>query len=100
MRRSLRLLVAAVTSAVALSLLIPLGLLVRTLAEERALQAASQEAAAVAAVVSAAAENRDELVSALDQQSAMRISAVLPDGTNAGVERRRGRHATGAGPAR
>ena len=44
MRRRISLLVAATTSAVILAFLIPLGLLVRTLAEDRAIAGASQEA--------------------------------------------------------
>ena len=46
MRRRISLLVAATTSAVILAFLIPLGMLVRTLAEDRAIAGASQEAQA------------------------------------------------------
>jgi signal transduction histidine kinase len=82
-RRSLRLLVAATTSAVALSLLIPLALLVRTLAEDRALQAASEEAAATAALVATlpAEASAAAVVAVLDQRTPLRLSVMLPDGT-------------------
>ncbi|HSF27228.1 MAG TPA: two-component sensor histidine kinase, partial [Actinomycetes bacterium] len=79
MRRSLRLLVAATTSAVALSLLIPLGLLVRTLAEDRAVQAAAEEAAALAAVVATlpAGADAERLVELADERSALIVSVRL-----------------------
>src|ERR1035437_8900628 len=51
MRRKIALLVAATTSAVIIAFLIPLGMLVRTLAEDRAIAGASQEAQGVATVV-------------------------------------------------
>lgn len=82
MRRSLRLLVAATTSAVALSLLIPLGLLVRTLAEDRALTSARQECATLAALVTNLPEDADaaQVVTAIDQRSPLALSVRLPDG--------------------
>ncbi len=48
MRRRVALLVAAVTSAVVLAFVIPLGLLVRTLAEDRALRAATSQSVCIA----------------------------------------------------
>ena len=52
MRRQIGLLIAATTSAVVLAFVIPLCLLVRTLAEDRALANADQEARNVAILVS------------------------------------------------
>lgn len=82
MRRSLRLLVAATTSAVALSLLIPLSLLVRTLAEDRAIQAANDAARTFAAVVATLPGDagEGEVVSALEQASPLLVTVRLPDG--------------------
>ena len=51
MRRRISLLVAATTSAVVVAFVIPLCLLVRTAAEDRAMAAADQEARTVAMVV-------------------------------------------------
>ena len=51
MQRQIAWLVVATTSAVVLAFLIPLGLLVRTISEDRALATASQEAQSVAALV-------------------------------------------------
>ncbi|HNM98702.1 MAG TPA: hypothetical protein PKK40_12210, partial [Marmoricola sp.] len=52
MRRQISLLVAATTSAIVISFVVPLCLLVRTLAEDRAMAAADQEARNVAILVS------------------------------------------------
>jgi signal transduction histidine kinase len=85
-RRSLRLLVAATTSAVALSLLIPLALLVRVLAEDRAVQAANEEARTLATVVTQLPEDASAaaVVESLDQATPLRLSVQLPDGTRVG----------------
>jgi signal transduction histidine kinase len=82
MRRKIALLVAATTSAVIIAFLIPLGMLVRTLAEDRAIAGASQEAQGVATLVAGV---RDEaqlttLVNLVDQQSARATSVLMPDG--------------------
>src|SRR5665647_3866011 len=58
MRRRISLLVAATTSAVILAFLIPLGLLVRTLAEDRAVAGASQEAQQVATLAAGVSDIR------------------------------------------
>jgi signal transduction histidine kinase len=85
-RRSLRLLVAATTSAVALSLLIPLVLLVRVLAEDRAVQAANEEARTLATVVTQLPEDTSAaaVVESLDQATPLRLSVQLPDGARVG----------------
>ncbi len=54
MRRRLTFLVAAITSAAVVALLVPLGLLLRTLAEERAIVAAMSQSQALLAVVGSA----------------------------------------------
>ena len=71
MRQRISLLVAATTSAVILAFLIPLGLLVRTLAEDRAVAGASQEAQGVATLVAGVRDVRDltDLVALVDARS-------------------------------
>jgi signal transduction histidine kinase len=87
MRRRISLLVAATTSAVILAFLIPLGMLVRTLAEDRAVAGASQEAQAVATIVAGVDNVRQltDLVGLVDQRSARATSVLLPDGTLIGT---------------
>ena len=82
MRRRISLLVAATTSAVILAFLIPLGMLVRTLAEDRAVAGASQEAQAVATIVAGVDDVRQltDLVGLVDQRSDRATSVLLPDG--------------------
>jgi len=87
MRRKIGLLVAATTSAVIIAFLIPLAMLVRTLAEDRAMAGASQEAQGVATLV-AGVKDQSQLVSlvdAVDQGSARATSALMPDGTLIGT---------------
>ena len=83
MRRRISLLVAATTSAVIVAFLIPLGMLVRTLAEDRAVAGASQEAQAVATLVAGVNDERQlrDLVSLIDLRSPRATSILLPDGT-------------------
>jgi len=87
MRRRISLLVTATTSAVILAFLIPLGVLVRTLAEDRALASASQEAQGVATLVAGVDDNRQltDLVNLIDQRSRRATSVLLPDGTLIGT---------------
>ena len=59
MRRKIALLVAATTSAVIIAFLIPLAMLVRTLAEDRAIAGASQEAQGVATLVAGVRDEED-----------------------------------------
>jgi len=87
MRRQISLLVAATTSAVILAFLIPLGLLVRTLAEDRAVAGANQEAQAVATLVAGVNDESQlkDLVVLVDQRSPRATSILLPDGTLIGT---------------
>ncbi|MEO8517537.1 MAG: HAMP domain-containing sensor histidine kinase [Dermatophilaceae bacterium] len=87
MRRRISLLVAATTSAVILAFLIPLGMLVRTLAEDRAIAGASQEAQAVATLVAGVNDETQltDLVGLVDQRSQRATSVLLPDGTLIGT---------------
>lgn len=81
MRSRIAWLVAATTSAVVLSFVIPLCLLVRTLAEDRAMAAADQEARNVAILVSTLDNNPrlPQLVEATDERGVARTSLILED---------------------
>jgi signal transduction histidine kinase len=88
MRRKIALLVAATTSAVIIAFLIPLGMLVRTLAEDRAIAGASQEAQGVATVVAGVPDQQQlkALVVAFHDRPPFRTTSVLmPDGTLIGT---------------
>ena len=87
MRRRISLLVAATTSAVILAFLIPLGMLVRTLAEDRAVAGASQEAQQVATLAAGVSDDGQltDLVNLVDQKSPRATSVLLPDGTLIGT---------------
>src|SRR6478609_3892794 len=81
MRSRISWLVAATTSAVVISFVVPLCLLVRVLAEDRAMAAADQEARNVAILVSTL-DNDPQLpglVEATDQRGFARTSLVLDD---------------------
>src|SRR5450759_156817 len=82
MRRTISLLVAATTSAVIIAFLIPLAMLVRTLAEDRAIAGASQEAQGVATLVAGVQDESQlkTLVDDLNQVSTRATSVVMPDG--------------------
>src|SRR5665811_2268889 len=81
MRRTISLLVAATTSAVIIAFLIPLAMLVRTLAEDRAIAGASQEAQGVATLVAGVQDESQlkTLVDDLNQVSTRATSVVMPD---------------------
>lgn len=86
MRRQIGWLVAATTSAIILAFVIPLCLLVRTLAEDRALSNGQQEAQSVAAVVSSLpAERIDQAVDLLADPAQRTTSVLLPGGQVAGA---------------
>jgi signal transduction histidine kinase len=87
MRRRISLLVAATTSAVILAFLIPMGMLVRTLAEDRAIAGATQEAQGVATLVAGVSDQSQltDLVNLVDQRSSRATSVLLPDGTLIGT---------------
>ena len=87
MRRRISWLVAATTSAVILAFVIPLCLLVRTVAADRALADGQEEANAVAALVSGLAEapTLGQLVERTDTERPADTSVLLPDGTVLGT---------------
>jgi signal transduction histidine kinase len=82
MRRKISLLVAATTSAVIIAFLIPLAMLVRTLAEDRAMAGASQEALGVATLVAGVSDvgQLTTLVDLVNQRSTRATSVLMPDG--------------------
>jgi signal transduction histidine kinase len=87
MRRKISLLVAATTSAVIIAFLIPLAMLVRTLAEDRAIAGASQEAlgmAALNAVVPDVSQLK-ALVNKFNDHSPRVTSVLMPNGTLIGT---------------
>lgn len=88
MRRRISWLVAATTSAVILAFVIPLCLLVRTVAADRALAAGNDEARAVAVLVSGLGDDPGlaQLVAQTDQRSPAETSVLLPDGTVLGSQ--------------
>ena len=91
MRRQLSMLIAAVATAVIVAFVLPLALLVRTLAEDRAMSAATQEAHSVA-VVAAVEPNADQLrsvIALVNQRSSRRTTVFFPDGRSEGSPRRR-----------
>jgi signal transduction histidine kinase len=86
MRRNLTVLVAASTTAVVLALVIPLGLLVGRLAQDRALAAATQQAQSVALLVATAtpAQELGSLLGLSDQRTGLRTSVVPAQGSAVG----------------
>ncbi len=86
MRRRISWLVLATTSAVILVFVIPLGLLVRTLAHDRAVAGASEEARSIAVVVAGVPDTAQltDLVHLVLSRSTRRTSVLLPDGTVVG----------------
>lgn len=81
MRRQVALLVAATTSLVLVAFLVPLGLLLNTLAVDRATSQGVQEAQGLAAVVATLEPAQlDSVVQLTDQRSDLDVSVVLPDG--------------------
>lgn len=86
MRRRIGLLVAATTSAVVLAFVIPLCLLVRNMAEDRAMAAADEEARNIAILVSSLHDDPTlpDVVAAVDQRSPVTTTVVLASGTTLG----------------
>ena len=87
MRRRISWLVAATTSAVILAFVIPLCLLVRTVAEDRAVAAGNDEARSVAILVSGlgGGPTLEPLVEQADRRSSARTTVLLTDGTVLGA---------------
>lgn len=85
MRRLLVVYGATLTAAVLLALLVPLGLLARTLAHDRALTAARQEAQGLTVIAADAARGQlSEAVQALNR-GARRTTVFLPDRSTVGA---------------
>ncbi|HKY75688.1 MAG TPA: ATP-binding protein [Acidimicrobiia bacterium] len=86
MRRRLVALAATTTIMVALAFLIPLAVLVRTLAKDRALSAAELEAQSLAPVLALTRDTTalDAAVRATTPGSRGRLTIILPDGTTVG----------------
>lgn len=86
MRRRLVALAATTTIMVALAFLIPLAVLVRTLARDRALSAAELEAQSLAPVLALTRDTTalDAAVRATTPGSRGRLMIILPDGTTVG----------------
>ncbi len=86
MRRRLVALAATTTIMVALAFLIPLAVLVRTLARDRALSAAELEAQSLAPVLALTQDTTalEAAVRATDPGAKGRLVIVLPDGTKVG----------------
>jgi signal transduction histidine kinase len=87
MRRQVSVLVAVIATAIVASFVIPLLLLVRTLAEDRGMAAASQQANTVAVLVSSLHDDPRlaEVLQPSLERSAAQTSVVLPDGTVLGA---------------
>src|SRR5450631_1097216 len=87
MRRKISLLVAATTSAVIIAFLIPLAMLVRTLAEDRAYAGARQEAAGVAILVAGVQDEAQltTLVEDWNHTSSRATSVLMPDNKLIGI---------------
>lgn len=86
MRSRISLLVLATTSAVVVSFVIPLCLLVRTLAEDRAMNAADQEARNIAILVARLHDHPTlaDLVTDLDRRAEPSTDVLLEDGSQLG----------------
>ena len=86
MRRRLVALAATTTIMVALAFLIPLAVLVRTLARDRALSAAELEAQSLAPVLALTRDTTalDAAVRTTDAGARGRLVIILPDGTTVG----------------
>src|SRR5438477_8133965 len=82
MRRRLALMAAATTSMVVLAFVVPLGLLVRDMASERAMSKATLEAQSLVSVLTAVdPAARAGVVTAFRQHTSDRVSVFLPDGS-------------------
>lgn len=87
MRRRISWLVIATTSTVVVSFVVPLCLLVRNLAEERAMAAADDQARNVAVVVTNLHDQPDrlaEVFSSLDRSGSATTGVLSPDGSTLG----------------
>ncbi len=88
MRRQVALVALATTSLLLIAFLVPLGLLVRTLAADRAAGAAQQEAQALVPVVASSVRDPAELTLVLQRVNSgtpRRVTVFLPDGRRVGA---------------
>lgn len=86
MRRQVLLLVGATTSLVLIAFLVPLALLIREVAADRAVQAATDRAQALSSLVATADRSTLALsVQQADADSVYDVSVFLPDGTRLGA---------------
>ena len=83
MRRRVVLLMAATSSVLVLAFVVPLSLLLRTVAEDRAVSAATQEAQSLAVLTAAVSDPAEipRLVSLVDERSPRVTTVLLADGT-------------------
>ncbi len=99
MRRALAGIALAVTSMVALSFLIPLALLVREQARNRATTAAEQRAAALSPVLALTTRRTDVQQAVSELGSSDQLVVRLPDGSLVGTRTRPATHSSGPCPA-
>jgi signal transduction histidine kinase len=88
MRRRLALLVLAVTAMVTIAFLLPLAVVVRVVARDRALSAADQESRTLAGLMAAISSRSDidAIVAQLNADSPRRAAVFLADGTRVGAD--------------
>lgn len=87
MRRRLLVLVAATTTLVLVAFLVPLALLIRNVAADRAVQAATVEAQALTSLVATTqGDSRALTVDQVDATSRFDVTVFLPDGERLGAE--------------
>ncbi|MBB4935333.1 signal transduction histidine kinase [Lipingzhangella halophila] len=87
MRRRLTVLVAATVTLVLIAFSVPLGLLLRTVASDRAVSSAAQDAEALSAVVATA--DQDTVRASVDRMNAVTdhpVTVYWPDGTVIGAD--------------
>jgi len=91
MRRQLAVLVASTTTIVVIAFMVPLALLVRNLAHDRAVQAATQDAQNVALLVSVTNNQAqlDTAVQLVNQQSSRQTTVFMSDGSQVGASAER-----------
>ena len=87
MRRQLRLLVAATMSAVLVAFLVPLGLLIRTIVADRAVNTANRQVQTLTPLVATAdLDSLDLSVQRANAQTGYPITVFLPNGTVLGAD--------------
>ena len=84
MRRQLVLMTLAVTSIVVIAFVLPLAILVRTIAADRAISQANSDAQYIGQLIAGNQRASAALVAQANASSRSRISAYFPDGTTVG----------------